>query len=31
MARLDQQWGDRTFLLAEAQAMRSAELEGEEG
>ncbi len=31
MARLDQQWGDRTFLLAEVQAMRSAELEGEEG
>ena len=31
MARLDQQWGDRSFSLAEVQAMRSAELEGEEG
>lgn len=31
MARLDEQWGDRTFSLAEVQAMRSAELEGEEG
>jgi antitoxin (DNA-binding transcriptional repressor) of toxin-antitoxin stability system len=31
MARLEEQWGDRTFSLAEVQAMRSAELEGEEG
>ena len=31
MARLEQQWGDRTFSLAEVQAMRSAELEGDEG
>ena len=31
MARLDEQWGDRTFSAAEVQAMRSAELEGEEG
>jgi antitoxin (DNA-binding transcriptional repressor) of toxin-antitoxin stability system len=31
MARLDQQWGDRSFSLAEVQAMRSAELEAEEG
>ncbi len=31
MARLDEQWGDRTFSLAEVQAMRSAELEAEEG
>ena len=31
MARLDEQWGDRTFSLQEVRAMRSAELEGEEG
>jgi len=31
MAQLKEQWGDRTFSLAEVQAMRSAELEGEEG
>ncbi len=31
MARLNQQWGDRTFSLAEVRGMRSAELEGEEG
>ena len=31
MARLDEQWGDRTFSVTEVQAMRSAELEGEEG
>ena len=31
MARLDQQWGDRSFSLAEVQAMRSAELDAEEG
>ena len=31
MARLDEQWGDRTFSLAEVEAMRSAELEGDEG
>ena len=31
LARLDAQWGDRTFSLAEVQAMRSAELEAEEG
>lgn len=31
MARLEEQWGERTFSLAEVQAMRAAELEGEEG
>ena len=31
MARLDEQWGNRTFSLEEVRAMRSAELEGEEG
>ena len=31
LARLKEQWGDRTFSLAEVQAMRSDELEGEEG
>ena len=31
MARLDEQWGSRTFSLEEVRAMRSAELEGEEG
>ena len=31
LARLDEQWGDRTFSLEEVRAMRSAELEGEEG
>ena len=31
MARLEEQWGGRTFSLQEVRAMRSAELEGEEG
>ena len=31
MARLEQQWGDRTYSFSEVKAMRSAELEGEEG
>jgi hypothetical protein len=31
MARLDEQWGNRTFSLEEVRAMRSAELDGEEG
>lgn len=31
MARLKRQWGERIFSLEEVQAMRSAELEGEEG
>jgi len=30
LARLKKQWGDRTFSREEVQAMRSAELEGEE-
>jgi antitoxin (DNA-binding transcriptional repressor) of toxin-antitoxin stability system len=31
MARLNEIWGDRTFSAAEVEAMRAAELEGEEG
>jgi antitoxin (DNA-binding transcriptional repressor) of toxin-antitoxin stability system len=31
LGRLDEQWGSRTFSLEEVRAMRSAELEGEEG
>ena len=31
LARLAEQWGDRTFSAEEVQAMRAAELEGEEG
>ena len=31
MARLDEQWGRRTFSGEEVRAMRAAELEGEEG
>ena len=31
LARLEEQWGDRTFSLEEVRAMRSAELEGEDG
>jgi len=31
MARLEEQWGARTFSADEVRAMRSAELEGEEG
>lgn len=31
LARLDEQWGNRTFSLDEVQAMRSAELEDEDG
>jgi len=31
MARLRQGWGDRVFSMDEVEAMRAAELEGEEG
>jgi len=31
LARLEKQWGDRTFAKDEITAMRAAELEGEEG
>jgi len=31
LARLAEQWGDRTFSLEEVRAMRLAEMEGEEG
>ena len=31
LARLEEQWADRIFSLEEVRAMRSAELEGEEG
>lgn len=31
MARLQEVWGDRVFSLEEVEAMRAAELEGEEG
>mgnify|MGYP003586952738 CR=1 FL=1 len=31
MARLDEVWGDRIFSMEEVEAMRDAELEGEEG
>ncbi|MDZ4815986.1 MAG: prevent-host-death protein [Verrucomicrobiota bacterium] len=31
MARLNEVWGDRMFSMKEVEAMRAAELEGEEG
>ncbi len=31
MARLQEVWGERTFSLEEIEAMRAAELDGEEG
>lgn len=31
MARLQEQWGERTLSLEEIRAMRDAELEGEQG
>ena len=31
MARLQEVWGDRVFSMEEVEAMRAAELEGEEG
>lgn len=31
MARLQEQWGERTLSLGEIRAMRDAELEGEQG
>jgi antitoxin (DNA-binding transcriptional repressor) of toxin-antitoxin stability system len=31
MARLNAVWGDRTFSMEEVEAMRAAELEGDEG
>jgi antitoxin (DNA-binding transcriptional repressor) of toxin-antitoxin stability system len=31
MARLTEVWGDRVFSLEEVEAMRAAELQGEEG
>jgi hypothetical protein len=31
MAQLKEVWGDREFSLEEVEAMRQAELEGEEG
>lgn len=31
MARLQEVWGDRVFSMEEVDAMRAAELEGEEG
>lgn len=31
MGRLQEVWGDRVFSMREVEAMRAAELEGEEG
>ncbi len=31
MARLQEVWGDRVFSMEEVEAMRAAELDGEEG
>ncbi len=31
MAQLREVWGDKVFTMEEVQAMREAELEGEEG
>ena len=31
LARLEEQWGDRSFSLEEVRAMRAAELEAEDG